>query len=428
MKINNILFIYKNDINRKAIVYNKYNSKKYLIPYKIACNPDQNVNELNSLSSTLEKKSYNKLQHLRLLITNKCNLDCIYCYANGGSYNQELKDMSKDVLKRTIDFFYSKYDYINQISFFGGEPLINVSLIEYACDYINEFCSLNNKQLPKYSIVTNGTLINNRALKLIDKYKIAVNVSIDGPKSLNDSQRKYKNTNNSVFDDVDKGLVQLRKIQSFSIEATCSIKINDFNLNYKDIEYFLRDRYSVSRVNVSSILAIDHVNKELKIAEEENRLVSLVDNFFSVNENFTFNDIIIKLLNIYFSDYFCSSFCDAGLTQFTVIMNGDIYPCQLFVNNNENILGNVFNITKQDLQIHEKKYEKNNEKCQICPNIRFCQTCLRTLHELDENYCKMLNDGVNKFLCYMLELKLCNQKKYQQLIKELKYYYDEYTI
>ncbi len=68
--------------------------------------------------------------------------------------------------------------------------------------------------------------------------------------------------------------------------------------------------------------------------------------------------MIIRLLNTYFSDYYCSIFCDAGITQFTISMNGDVYPCQLFLTTQSNKLGNVNQLNDKLLDDFKSKYEK----------------------------------------------------------------------
>ena len=156
-------------------------------------------------------------------------------------------------------------------------------------------------------------------------------------------------------------------------------------------------------------MIIDDVDKSLDLLGEkakEKKLKSFVMRFFSDN-SFAFNDVIIRLLNLFFSDYYCPSFCDAGVKQFTVSMNGDVYPCQLFVTTHSNKLGNIQDLNDQDLVNHQKSILKNFEKCLNCGYKRFCQTCLKKKDEIENNddYCCDIKEGTDLFLKCMFDLK-----------------------
>lgn len=428
MKIDESLHLFCDDINKKAVVFNLNSSKQYELPYKNAKKLDDcTINKINSLVCAPVEKICKKLEHLRLILTNKCNLKCIYCYADGGSYHQKLDEMNFDTVQKTIQFFYSKYKYIHQISFFGGEPLIKIDLIEQSCDYINSYCKNNKIPFPIYSMVTNATLMDDKAIEVISRYKIHINVSLDGPKEFNDKQRIFVDGNKSVFDRVDKNITKLRKNQSFSIESTCSNCIDEFGYTFKEIQNYFRNRYSISRVNVSAAIIVDNVNDNLKLENNEyvgNSSLGNVHKFFNQKE-FVFNDFIIRLLNTYFTNYYCSTFCDAGITQFSIWMNGDVYPCQLYIGKADYKLGNINELNEKVLNEFKNKQLKNFEKCEKCGYIRFCQTCLRRRNEIKDSaeYCEDIKSAIDYFLDSLLSLKYQNKPRYE-LLKEgyLKFY------
>ncbi len=430
MKIDESLHLFCDDKNKKAVVFNLNTSKQYELPYKNAKELDDvTVAKVNSLVCSPVEKKYNKLEHLRLILTNKCNLKCVYCYADGGSYHQRLDEMDFDTVQKTIQFFYSKYRYIHQISFFGGEPLIKVDLIEQSCAYINSYCEKNKIPLPIYSMVTNATLMDDKAIEIISRYKIHINVSLDGPKEFNDKQRIFVDGNKSVFDRVDKNITKLRKKQSFSIESTCSNCIDEFGYTFKDIQDYFRNRYSISRVNVSATIIVDNVDDNLKLNNNEyvgNSTLAIVKKFFN-QEGFVFNDLIIRLLNTYFTNYYCSTFCDAGVTQFSIWMNGDVYPCQLFIGKEDYKLGNIDELNTGILDHFKKKQLKNFDKCEKCGYIRFCQTCLRRRNEIkySKEYCEDIKSAVDYFLDSLLSLKYQNKPRYKLLMEGYLKFYEE---
>lgn len=73
-------------------------------------------------------------------------------------------------------------------------------------------------------------------------------------------------------------------------------------------------RYNISRVNVSGAMIVDNVDNKLGILDKDSvgdSMTAEVEKFFS-NNDFIFNDVIIRLLNTFYSKYYCSTFCDAG--------------------------------------------------------------------------------------------------------------------
>ena len=78
-------------------------------------------------------KREHELYKLVLNITNKCNLACKYCYANGGNYCSSEGIMKVETAKATLDTFLKRYRNIRVIQFFGGEPTFNLDVIEFVC-------------------------------------------------------------------------------------------------------------------------------------------------------------------------------------------------------------------------------------------------------------------------------------------------------
>lgn len=67
------------------------------------------------------------MEHITILVTRKCNLKCEYCYQE---HNE--KNMSREISNQIVDIV-RRYN-IKNISFFGGEPLINWEIIKHIVD------------------------------------------------------------------------------------------------------------------------------------------------------------------------------------------------------------------------------------------------------------------------------------------------------
>ena len=96
-----------------------------------------------------------------LIMTENCNLNCTYCFEKDKSISM----MTKEVAKKSVDFLienaiFEKRDRID-FMFFGGEPLLNIDVI----DYIYEYSIVETKKHKlgiSGNIITNGTVFNKK--------------------------------------------------------------------------------------------------------------------------------------------------------------------------------------------------------------------------------------------------------------------------
>ncbi len=151
---------------------------------------------------------------LNLNLTDRCNLDCIYCYAKGGNYSRLKGDMTREIarwgLKTAFGMSDPERDF--RIEFFGGEPLLNLPAIEELLDWQKSDPAWNN--FPKGTvnrISTNLSTDDENAIRLLHEGKIIVSVSLDGDAPIQDLQRPFKDGRGS-FSTIHENLLKLRKI------------------------------------------------------------------------------------------------------------------------------------------------------------------------------------------------------------------------
>ncbi|NYT18697.1 MAG: radical SAM protein, partial [Methanosarcinales archaeon] len=106
------------------------------------------------------------VKSLRISLTNRCNLDCIYCHSEGdeGSTNEMTVEMISDIVTTAAKFG------VNKVKFSGGEPLVRK-------DFEDILRSL--PELKDVSVTTNGVLLKERAHSLKEAGLDRVNVSLD---------------------------------------------------------------------------------------------------------------------------------------------------------------------------------------------------------------------------------------------------------
>ncbi len=151
------------------------------------------------------------LNAMRIILTERCNYSCSYCFVMGQTEQHEKRDMSREDLFNAVDFLIenNKGGQIN-LQFFGGEPLLKYSLIVECMEYVNNCISTERIKKVEYSIATNGSLLTDEICEYFKKNELLVNLSIDGPKELHDFGRIYPNGDGTYADTI-RGLELLKK-------------------------------------------------------------------------------------------------------------------------------------------------------------------------------------------------------------------------
>lgn len=172
------------------------------------------MEKCNEVYKAYDKKIENTNHHngLWLNISHDCNLRCQYCFGNGGDYGNQRVLMTKEVAKKCIDIWYKQIDEkctLFEVNFFGGEPLLNQETLIYCVNYINGLFK-NRKNKVRYNITTNGTIVDERLLKLFQENHFRVSISIDGIEKIHDLNRKYVSGKGS-FEDIAANVKKFRK-------------------------------------------------------------------------------------------------------------------------------------------------------------------------------------------------------------------------
>lgn len=198
-------------------------------------------------TSLLESLYENNLNTIILQVTQNCNLRCQYCVYSGSYINRvhNNKRMSVEVAKQAIDFLAKHSGNSKEISigFYGGEPLLEFSLIREVVEYAEKLF-IGKKVL--FNMTTNATLLNMEIAKYLYNKNFNVTISLDGPKATHDSNRIFANSNKGTFDTVIQNLELIRKeipdfIKNIGFNAVIDLKQNvacssEFFLNYDTVK------------------------------------------------------------------------------------------------------------------------------------------------------------------------------------------------
>ncbi len=157
-----------------------------------------NIEERKSILNNQDPKKEFLPTSVILLPTYQCNLKCIYCYAN--SRPTFSSPMKYEIAKKSIDYVVSNAVKSGQplvkLSFHGGgEPTIAWDLLKKSVNYARSLCETNEIKLITY-ITTNGVLTRNK-LEWIQDNISHIQVSIDGPESIQNFHRPKINGDGS---------------------------------------------------------------------------------------------------------------------------------------------------------------------------------------------------------------------------------------
>ena len=323
-------------------------------------------------------KNHDLVKALCLHVAHDCNLKCNYCFASQGDFNGEKLLMPLEVGKKAIDFIIeqSKDRQNLEVDFFGGEPLMNFDVVKELVDYARSKEESYHKKF-KFTITTNGVLLDDENMAYIDENMDNVVLSLDGRKCVNDNMRRTVNDKGSfdiIIDKIKKMAAMREGKKDYYVRGTYTKHNLDFgeDVNFLAEEGFRsisvepvvaeeEHDYAILREDVDQILAeydklaLDYLNRHEK---------GLDYNFFHFNIDLSNGPCVYKRL----------SGCGAGRDYVAVTPEGDIYPCHQFVGNEEFKMGTV----DEGIQHPEIKDEfgKANllqkEKCQSCWCKYFC--------------------------------------------------------
>ncbi len=321
---------------------------------------------MNEVCKTVNENIKNKISLMYIIPNNNCNLKCKYCFI-GKLNNKNPKQMEFNTAKNAIDKFAKHLNQIKlekgEIVFYGGEPLINFELIKECIEYSKE-----NHYNFKYSIVSNGTLINEEIAEYIHENNIGLGISIDGPKNITDKNRVFEKENSSVYDIVTKKIDLLKEK---NVEFGLSITIAQEFLDSQDdfIEWI--KQLDVKGISYN-LMHYTSKTKEWKKYYKEATKFIIKSNNELYKLGFREDRIKRKYYAFYERDFKYSDCGARGGNQITIKPNGDITICHGYWNTEENEIGNINDINITEI-FNKKNYKKWNNNIPI--NNNYCKNC-----------------------------------------------------
>ena len=293
--------------------------------------------------------------HLSIIVTNKFNLNCIYCYEN----TKTTDCISVEVAKRIITEKLSNTDYDEVIiDFFGGEPFLEFDRIKDICEW-----TWKQKWPTKYLFfaTTNGVLIHGHIqdwLRLHSK-QFWVSLSLDGtPKNHN------LNRSNS-FDKID---ITFFKECWPSQTVKMTISKETISSIYENIIYIHSLGFDLTGTNFAE--GIDWSNSEY-VEIVKNQLERLCEYYIN-NPDTKVPPILNMRLFKCEQNITCFKWCGTGEHMCALNTDGRIYPCTFFtpMTFTSDTLSTV-----KELDFHNYSIFEDSECSKECYLHPICNNC-----------------------------------------------------
>lgn len=290
------------------------------------------------------KKRETVVKALCLHIAHDCNLACQYCFAEEGEYHGRRAMMSYEVGKKALDFLIANSGSRRnlEVDFFGGEPLMNFEVVKQLVAYGREQEKIHNKNF-RFTLTTNGVLLNDDIMEFLNKEMANVVLSIDGRAEVNDKMRPFRNGKGSYELIVPKfkKVAESRNQTNYYVRGTFTRNNLDFS---KDVLH-LAD-LGFEQISVEPVVAADTESYALReedipvICEEYDKLAKEMVKRSRGGKCFNFFHFMIDLQGGPCVAKRISG-CGSGTEYLAVTPWGDFYPCHQFVGEEKFLLGNV---------------------------------------------------------------------------------------
>lgn len=323
-----------------------------------------------------------------LILTENCNLRCTYCFERNS--RNCTKYMSKEVAFKTVDTLIKNAVDCNEktidITFFGGEPMLCPDLMIDIMKYTEEKCKENNKSA-HYSIITNGTLYNDKIEEFleywytVEKY-MSIQLSIDGIPEIEDSNRPCANKNLKSSELIESAVPKYKKfIKDHNLPDGClhiHSVISKKSLPYiYDSYLYCIHKLDIMSTNFAWVIEDNWDEDDMDILDcQMNKLVTKIASITDNTKRFPFKCF----------DY-CST-CGTGLKMRAIDTEGNIYPCHrfFFYDREGTKIGNIL-----DGSIYNEEFKQSFidlDRLNIVKG-KSCQLCIATNYESTKDISKV---------------------------------------
>jgi radical SAM peptide maturase (CXXX-repeat target family) len=331
-------------------------------------------------------------------VTDDCNLKCTYCYQiNKGKHKMPL-DVAKKFIDLLLDNDENTREYINTrtkqaviLDFIGGEPLLEVELIDQIVDYFVQQAIIKDHPWQYHyvvSISSNGTLyFEPKVQEFIKKHlsHLSLSISVDGNKQLHDACRVFEDGTGS-YDIAIAAVHHYVDVLGGNMGSKMTLAPENIAFTYEAVVSLIEEGYT--EINLNCVYEEGWTAEHAAILYEQLKL--LADYILE-------NDLQDKIyVSIFENHFFCpkspediQNWCGGTGSMISVDWKGDIYPCIRYMESSLGteikplIIGNVHTgtlVTPDQCSIDQclkcvNRRTQSTDECFNCPIAEGCSWC-----------------------------------------------------
>lgn len=334
----------------------------------------------------MDSLSGNEAFSIYIIISRKCNFRCSYCWNNHGQFSKLNADdlptsIGTNTIDNTLKFIKREKNMRNiTINLYGGEPLLEWSMIKY---FLEETRTLSREKNIRVILETNGSLLNDARVDWLYKYKkfLHINVSIDGTRDQHNKSR-YDTLGIGTYDLVLNNL-ELIKNSGLEHSVLCVVTPPNFdfigsakaliNLGVKNWNVSLMGTFRIDKYNKNDLYSTE----QIKIIKE--RYLEFAEFYIQYVTNSNYipkNRIYRAVRHILDSSQYVH--CLAGYLGFAIDVVGDIFPCWSCIGIDALKMGNVKDFSLKNIkqnQANIKMEGRTTYSMDICKNCFLINKC-----------------------------------------------------
>jgi uncharacterized protein len=352
-------------------------------------------------------------------VTDACNLKCTYC-----GYGQFYSDYDVRENKRLlVDKALVLLDYLHDlwnsplntsmkknlyISFYGGEPLLNILFIKTVVEYVKNKLASDVRHFT-FSMTTNALLLHKHMDYLV-KHNFSLLISLDGNKE--NTAYRIDPQGNPAFDTIIKNVNLLREKYPdyFKKKVNFNAVLHNRNSVESIYRFFKKNYDKIPRIGELNNMGIrpemqetfmeayrnsaeslhqsehyDEIERDMFIASSSYRSVT---NFLLQYNDFVYKDYNELLLGKAVAQRTIpTGTCLPFSKKVYVTVNGKLLTCERI--GHQFALGEITNTeVKLDFeeiaQKYNRYYTKLDKQCKACYNKKACIQCIYNLPNIDK--------------------------------------------
>jgi uncharacterized protein len=325
--------------------------------------------------------------------TERCNLNCTYCYIpekmrSGGKHMSEKKLLEAlGILKKYFRTTVPKGSW-PQIIFHGAEPMLNRDAVFAGIDAFGKDF--------RFGVQTNATLLDDQAIEFLTSREVSIGISLDAPTAAIADRTRRTWDDSGVYPQVIDAMDRLKGYDGWSV--ICTISSENMRHLSKLVDFFHARHVPTCLMNILRCTLPASRTVKPTDATAAKHFIAALDRTYELYQETgrkmpvgNFANILLSIIAPSARRLMCDiSPCGGGRCFFALAPNGDLFPCSEFIGLKEFRGGNLFRNeipsvldSKAFRLVTERKVE-DIDPCNRCAIRHFCGSpCPAEAHEMN---------------------------------------------